>query len=377
VSDTGVALGPFARACLGTALDERERAALASEPLIALAERHRVSAMAYERLAGLTTGEAAAALKAAATQRRFDALRNSRETVRLSSALAAAGIRHIVVKGAPLAFQLYGDVAARDSKDIDLLVDAAQWEAARAVVEQAGYAAHGGQAAGAPGVLATKDSSFIDRATGVEVELHHRLFDIAALLPRTFENLWADRASVAMGGAEVPVLSPRDTFLYLCGHGAESAWFRLKWLQDIARIRAVTPASELAGHIAAAKAMGFGRVVGSALVLVDQVYGPSGEPVDIVADRGTRRIVAWARVALEAPEGAAHERSLRQLLGDAVDRARFRRDWRYRSAIVRGVFLTPNDVAALDLPRWAWWLHVPLRPVMLLRRRMARKRAGR
>lgn len=367
------ALGAFARACLGVALDDADRAALVPDKLVGLAERHRVSAVAYERLAALASGDVADTLRGAATQRRFDALRNSRETVRLSLALDAAGVRHLVVKGAPLAFQLYGDVAARDSKDIDLLVDAAQWDVARGVVEAAGYAPHREQAT-APGTLATKDSSFIDRATGVEVELHHRLFDIAALLPRRFDELWADRATVAMGGAAIPVLSRRDTFLYLCGHGAESAWFRLKWLQDIARIRADTPAAELSGHVAAARAIGFGRVVASALVLADQIYGSPDDASDIVADRGTRRIVAWARGALEAPEEAAYDRSLGQLLRDAIDRARFRRDWRYRSAIVRGIFLTPNDVAALDLPRWAWWLHVPLRPVMLLKRRMGRKR---
>lgn len=367
-----VALQAFARACLGKTLDEGERAALASLSLVGFAERHRVSAVAYGHLAALASGEAAEALKTAAKQRRFDALRNSRETVRLSNALSAAAVRHVVLKGAPLAYQLYGDVAARDSKDIDLLVDAAQWDAARAVVEAAGYAPHRDYPASGPGALATKDSSFIDRAAGIEVELHHRLFDIPALLPRTFAELWTDRVTVAMGGTDVPVLSARDTFLYLCGHGAESAWFRLKWLQDIARIRDVARADAIAGHVAAARAMGFGRVVTSALILSGQIYGSSGDALD--ADRGTMRIVERARAALDAPEGAAHERSLGQLLVDAADRARFRRDWRYRSAIVRGIFLTPNDMAALDLPRWAWWLHVPLRPVMLLKRRMGRKR---
>jgi hypothetical protein len=34
--------------------------------------------------------------------------------------------------------------------------------------------------------------------------------------------------------AQLPTLGPDDLFAYLCVHGSSSAWFRLKWIVDLA-----------------------------------------------------------------------------------------------------------------------------------------------
>jgi len=61
-------------------------------------------------------------------------------TIRLTAALADAGIRALALKGPLLGERIYGDLGARVSADIDLLVSAADLGAAIEVLSRLGYA---------------------------------------------------------------------------------------------------------------------------------------------------------------------------------------------------------------------------------------------
>ena len=104
-----------------------------------LVERHRVVGMVQDALvkAGIEPPPAIArriSEPAHALARRNLAL--AAETLRLQRVFDTAGIPAAFVKGITLAMLVHGNPALRHSKDIDLLVDEVNAEAAHALIEQ-------------------------------------------------------------------------------------------------------------------------------------------------------------------------------------------------------------------------------------------------
>lgn len=338
--------------------------------LAALARRHRIATRSADALAVAIAPHdpaAAAALHAHARTRRLAALDRTARMAALSAALSAAGIRHLGIKGPVLARQLYGDVAARDSKDIDLLVDPAAMTRAAAEFARLGYA---DTAPGDPGGSAGKHLTYAGH--GIEIEVHTRLFDIDALLPLSFANVWPRREPVTLGGTAVPALSRADTLLYLCAHGAEHVWFRLKWLEDIARIVTRADAGPvLDDALMLARETGAEAILVTAMRLVREVFGI--DCPEIARDtRTSRALVRLSKEALAAPAELASAPPVGWLLRKLPVQWGMARTWRYRSGLIRHLALAPRDFDAPLLPALRW-LRLPLRPAMLLRDRWRRR----
>lgn len=334
--------------------------------LVALARRHRIATRSADALAAaiaLHDPAAAAVLGAHVRRRRLAALDRTARMAALSTALTSAGIRHLGIKGPVLAQQLYGDVAARDSKDIDLLVDPGAMPRASAVFARLGYA---DIAPPNRGGSAGKHVTYA--GNGIEVEVHTRLFDVDALTPLSFAVLWPRRARVLLGGTAVPALSDADTLLYLCAHGAEHVWFRLKWLEDIARI--VTRADArlvLDAALALARQTGAEALLAAASRLVGDVLGIDC-PEIVPETRASRALVRLSKEALAAPAELAAAPPIGWILRKLPVQWGMARTWRYRGGLIRHLVLAPRDFDAALPPRLSW-LRLPLRPAMLLRDR--------
>lgn len=338
--------------------------------LAALARRHRIATRSADALAVAIASHdpaAAAALGAHVRTRRLAALDRTARMAALSAALTNAGIRHLGIKGPVLAQQLYGDVAARDSKDIDLLVDPAAAAQAAAVFARLGYA---DTAPVNRGGSAGKHLTYAGH--GIEIEVHTRLFDVDALLPLSFAHVWPRREPVALGGTAVPALSRADTLLYLCAHGAEHVWFRLKWLEDIARIVTRPDADAearavLDDALALARETGAEAILVTAMRLVGDVFGIDC-PAIARDTRTSRALVRLSQEALAAPAELASAPPVGWLLRKLPVQWGMARTWRYRSGLIRHLALASRDFDA-PLPPALRWLRLPLRPAMLLRDR--------
>lgn len=207
------------------------------------------------------------------------------ETARLARAFSDASLGLTVVKGTTAALGIYGRLGLRHSVDIDLLVRRANVARAERIVADLGYRRTEPSADAPPGAVRArldryKDFAFVHEDKGIALELHWRLF----LNPR-FMPWVADAATVPMelpGGATVQTLGGDDLALYLCGHGAEHAWSRLKWLADLAAILS-GPGGSADALYAAAKARGLARVAGPGLLLSAALLG-SALPQALVAD---------------------------------------------------------------------------------------------
>lgn len=159
------------------------------------------------------------------------------EARRLTQMLASEGVASRVLKGPAVSIAAFGRLGLRTNRDIDILVAAGDRVAASRMLEAQGYNRIEPEqmvsaAAFADWLHNHKDFVFA-RPDGMLIELHWRMFNNRALLPNIHR-----RASyrVTYAPFAFDTLPPMENILYLCVHGAEHAWSRLKWLADVAAL---------------------------------------------------------------------------------------------------------------------------------------------
>ena len=348
--------------------------------VVDLAVAHRCSAAvrALARVAGpgRVPGWVADALAArlADNARRTRVLAEHLE--RVVAILDAAGIRALALKGPVLARTAFGAVDAREYRDLDLLVARPDFARARRALVAAGYHPRpvpddrAGPQARVPPPGRSHEVDLTDAADGVVVDLHRGLAPRLFRCDPRFEPLWSRHVDVSLGGRPLPTPSVEDTVGVLAVQIAKDAWERrlvLSKLVDLATV-AVGADLDLDATRRRARAQGQFGLLWFSLGLSDEVLGPlalpdggMGPPPPAIRARiaETRRDLALGG----APRGAER-------------RARFHADLRERGQDRIGPFVrwyvvpTDEDLRRPALPGQLEWLHLGLRPMRMLGRRL-------
>jgi hypothetical protein len=199
------------------------------EPLLELAERHRVLPLLHRALeahfAGLQVPPAVQARLRSA--HRLVGVRNTLLLARLGELLGRlrdAGIPVLVLKGAHLAELIYEEVALRPMADVDLLVRPAQLAQAAELIGALGFRPEGAAAGAGARQQAAVDTSQhatpLVHPAGLRVEVHYAIEARAVMPAIDLEGLWRRAQPALIGGAEALVLAPEDLLLHLCTHAA-------------------------------------------------------------------------------------------------------------------------------------------------------------
>lgn len=208
---------------------------------LSLAMHHRIFPLVYKTLSGLNNPLIPrSVLDALHQEYRKNLLKTiviTGETVKLGKIFQEKEIKPIFLKGAPLAQKLYGDIALRMSKDIDIFVEPRDLEQAEKALLQGGYQKKEGDIPFTP--RQRKEHldkyhhySYLHQDRGVNVELHWKMHQIdLKFSPLTKLT----RNSVEIGSFLVPVLPNEEWLFFLMVHGSNHKWFRLRWLSDIER----------------------------------------------------------------------------------------------------------------------------------------------
>lgn len=209
--------------------------------LLALARRHRVSALLHAHLQKYPAESVPADLLAALAQDRKKTVQQNMLAAavlgRLSQAFAKAGIPFLLLKSYAVGLLYYPDATLRQSRDLDILIDLSDYQAAYQALLDAGFV-HEGYVAKADWqqqhiFTAEYDAKFRCAHTGQLIEMHWRPARNPYAYQPSFHDLWRTARKVSLGGCEVMAMSEAEQFIYLCDHGSKHAWFRLKWLVDI------------------------------------------------------------------------------------------------------------------------------------------------
>ena len=210
--------------------DERDRAEVRNlalqvadwESLLDVAERLGAVALLGKALADSGARRPAAVDEACRGALVRGTLRMALATRVLAEALGAlgrAGVEPLVLKGVPLAHDLYEPPGLRPIGDIDLLVRRADREAALGALRALGYAL---PARSLPLAFYFRHHFHVtltrSGAEGLPIELHWQAQPRFSLSRIPVEALYARRRIVPCAGIEVPVPGREEAFLYLAQH---------------------------------------------------------------------------------------------------------------------------------------------------------------
>lgn len=351
--------------------------------VLRIVRRQRVAGLVHHALATAAIDVPASEAQAFAADAERIVRQNlllAAESARLQRGFDAARIAAVVLKGAALGQLAYGSLGLKDSRDIDLLVPAAQAAEALRVLESEGYALF----SPADALNDTQRDAYIQygnefalRRPGRDpvVDLHWRLTDNMRFLAGI--DAFAHVQTVAIsGGASLRTLGDDDQFAYLCVHGASHAWSRLKWLADLNALLARAGEAGITRLYRHAQATGSGFCAGQALLLCQSLLDrrlPAALDAEL---RRSRRLAILNRMALDAmvgpdgateiehrPFGSTRVALMRLLLG---------RGLAFYVAQGRILAVRLTDVVRYPLPRPLHFLYPLLRLPMWLWRRARR-----
>lgn len=339
------------------------------EAFTALARHHRVYPLVYTHMrrldSALIPAQVMREMQEGYASNVFHMLRLTGAMVQTASELSRSGVSVLVLKGPVLAEYLYGDVALRTSKDLDLLVSPGQAEAAVRVLESLGYE-RDGPADATLEQLKRRDHhiAYTHTSTSVQIELHWRLNPDMQREP-AFPELWSRRKTRLFSDSPVHCLGPEDLFVYLASHGVRHAWFRLRWLADIDRLARL--GFKTAPALAVIEQYRAGAAGSHALFLSNALFGtPLPEAVQpLLARYSPRRAYRPALqfiTVMEKPDPTSLPfiRYIFQFL-TPIQRLRY---------LAVRILPTSTDSATLPLPKYLAFLYFPLRPVLWCWRRI-------
>jgi len=191
------------------------------------------------------------------------------------SALRHAGIPAVPFKGPVTALRIYPRPALRQSRDLDLLIAAADRERAFEVLAHCGYRS------AVDDLTPGRRRAYLDY-NGQDILFAPERYPVEphwALAPRTFSaeldvpGLIQRAVAVPVRDCSLPGLSPEDALLVAALHGAKEEWARLIWVADIAAMLLAWPELNTDLLLARARASGCLRVLLLAVLLARDLLG--------------------------------------------------------------------------------------------------------
>ncbi len=211
------------------------------EAVLLLADHHGTSSLLYHNLessANIVPSAVFASLRQRYERNIHKSLFLARELIRILDCLDLLRIEAIPYKGLVLSETYYGDMAMRQSGDMDLFVREQDVARIKSAVRELGYTPRlpipeNAEAAYiASGYECTFDSPAGKNLLELQWALQPRFYAVDFDMHGLFDR--AVSATIAGRGMKTP--SSEDLLLVLSVHAAKHVWGRLIWLCDIAQV---------------------------------------------------------------------------------------------------------------------------------------------
>jgi hypothetical protein len=343
--------------------------------------RHRTAGLAYHALTYFETsvpGEVIRSLRESANAITRQNLLLAAETIRLQEAFDKAGIPVVFFKGVSLALLAYGTLSLKHGKDIDFCVPPDLALQALRLLEERDYmlwlpAATLDQVQREAMVRHDMEASLIHRTTGVQVELHWALAHNPVLL-RDIDVYSETQVVAVSAGRSIRTLANENLFRYLCVHGANHAWSRLKWLADLNAFLSSKSLAEIEWLYRRAVVYGPDLCVKQGLHLCKDLLGrelPENIATSPHDNSRVRRLVAFSLDSMsgqnEVTEPWDHPFPDYRIV---LYRFLLSRSWRYIWEQCRFLSVSFYDILHVPLPRTLYFAYPFLRMPLWLWRRL-------
>jgi len=209
--------------------------------VLELADRHGTSSLLYRNLSQLP-GDVPSPVLTLLAQRYQTNVHKSlfltRELIRILDCLDGLGIEVLPYKGLVLSEMYYGDMALRQSGDLDLFVRKSDVARIKTAVRELGYTVRVPIPEEAEqDYIASGYECTFDSAAGKNVlELQWALQPHFYAVDFDMEGMFDRAVKAVVAGRTVKTPAPEDLVLVLSVHAAKHVWGRLIWLCDIAQV---------------------------------------------------------------------------------------------------------------------------------------------
>lgn len=268
----------------------------------------------------------------------FANLVQTSELLRLLRVLEEHGITAIPYKGPVLAASVYGNLAFRQFRDLDILVREEDAMRAKDLLLSEGYRRLDQLPAGYETAFdhSRKVCELVREDGQIAVELHWSITSWTFFFPLNPVHLWKRLETVSLADTPVLSLAREDLLLILCVHGAKHHWRRLRWICDVAELLRVYQEINWGRITKHVSRLGGARMLYLGLLLAHDLLG-AVMPKDVLRRMQAEPKVPWLAAQVKsqlfsADPAMAVERRLFyiQLRERARDRIRCRLYLAYR-----------------------------------------------
>jgi len=295
---------------------------------------------------------------------RQSTLRLTWKLVQCVESLSSNGIENIILKGPILALQAYGDPNLRQFTDLDLLIHQDDFPKAYDLLVDLGYVPLINLDNRQKKYIVKSDNHLSLNRQGDILEIHWRIVSQENISPLAPDQLWHDTRLVQLGDQELRTLSPENTLLYLCFHGAKHGWKQLKWIVDLAYLCRSCSESSWLPLLKIARQSGIFRQVGLGLLLAEDLIGivlPAYVHDQINQDPVAKQLESQIIAGLFTNTGSS------TLVGNYRFYVTTRERWQDRLRYMLELIFLPEapDWGLISLPENLSFLYYLIRPLRL------------
>ena len=350
---------------------------------LALVVRHRTQVLSWlslQRVEGLAVPEAALCkMRDDATRMQKGTLRQLMMLGEVLRAFEQAGIPLMLLKGPQLSQDLYGNPTLRQARDLDFVCRLEDIQRARNLLLSIGFRFSNESLLRLPERLwptltrCEYHLEFVHAASQVHIELHWREWNEDT---EQAEGRWRKATQEKWQGFTFWKMNPLDQAVYLCEHGGRHAWFRAKWLGDMAALYA-TGSIDWEACMARARVLRLAAVVPPLLLLLHELYSlPLPRLKGVTWKRYEGNFKLDACRALLRDEALTTTRILKEVLRIHLYMLRVTPTRVFGNIMVSLTYSQAN-MLLLRLPNRLFWLYMPLRPFLFVwRHLLAGKKAS-
>ncbi len=211
------------------------------EMVLRLVDNHGTSSLLYQnllRLADMVPASTLASLRQRYERNIYKSLFLARELMRIVDRLDGLGVDAVPYKGVVMSEVYYGDMALRQSGDMDLFVRKRDVRRIKSALRDLEYTTRLviPEALLEDYIAAGYEWTFDSLAGPNLLELQWALQPRFYAVDFDMDGLFERAVSVTVAGRAVKTPSPEDLLLVLSVHAAKHIWGRVIWLRDIAQI---------------------------------------------------------------------------------------------------------------------------------------------
>jgi hypothetical protein len=340
------------------------------EELFLITKKHRVSSIVYKNLTDATLSIPENFKTKLASETKKSTIRMLKFTAEISiicSELKKLSISIIPLKGPIAAKQIYGDYTAKNSRDIDFLIQIEELEKVINWLEEQGY-----ENSYPFNSLSKKQKKAFQKANNqlaffhpekkIQVELHWRLFANSYLLPISFQDLLKDGYQITVGKSTINCLSNKHLLFYLITHGAKHNWSLLYWLMEVATL-IQKEKFDWETTLEESIQLGIERPLVQGIILIESLFkipAPSVIHEYYTNQKVIQGLVKSSIQAINDNSQDQAEKSISNYWQKLSYKLKLKKSWRYKLAYWNAISI--NDFELIKLPDSLFFGYFWLRP---------------